>query len=236
MRITSLQNETIKGLLKLKQKKHRDQQQHILIEGEHLLEEARKKGLILETFGVGPGYDVEITEIIAHKLSETQSGSLCFARIQKPSYTLPQGSRYLLCDGIQDPGNLGTIIRTAHSFDFDAVLLSVSCADEYNDKVIRSTQGAVFHIPVLRGDLLDFISVLKQEGMMLYATHLHREAVPLAQIGKEKVGIVLGSEGQGVSEAVLEACDANVMIETANFESLNVAVAAGILCYTVSKE
>lgn len=145
--------------------------------------------------------------------------------------------RYFLCDGIQDPGNLGTIIRTAHSFGFDAIIVSPDSVDEYNDKVIRSTQGSIFHIPVLRMDLTNAITKLKAWNVDVYASALSDDSIGLSNVdASNPVAIVLGSEGAGVSKCIMNQCDGTVKIETSQFESLNVAVASAIMAYHLRKE
>ena len=134
-------------------------------------------------------------------------------------------------DGVQDPGNVGTIIRTAVAFGFDQVLLSPDCADVYNEKCVRSTQGALFHIAISRIELIPALRSLKEKGVMVIATALH-EAQPLSELPiVENVALVLGNEGQGIRPATLEICDQRAFIEMSSFESLNVAVAAGICLY-----
>jgi len=141
------------------------------------------------------------------------------------------GPRLVALDGVQDPGNLGTIIRTAVSFGFDEVILSPDCADLYNEKTVRATQGALFHIPCARGDLGEAIAGLKQQGFAVHATALD-SSVPLQQLEEtEKMAFVFGNEGQGVTEKIQKESDSRVRIEMEGFESLNVAVAAGIVMY-----
>lgn len=236
MQITSLNNDLIKELVRLHKKKERDLSAAFLIEGDHLIEEAKRSSLKMKTFGLR-GCDVEITEHIAQKLSQTKSGSTVFARVEKPKYELKKGMRYFLCDGIQDPGNLGTIIRTAHSFGFDAIIVSPDSVDEYNDKVIRSTQGSIFHIPVLRMDLTNAITKLKAWNVDVYASALSDDSIGLSNVdASNPVAIVLGSEGAGVSKFIMNQCDGTVKIETSQFESLNVAVASAIMAYHLRKE
>ena len=131
----------------------------------------------------------------------------------------------------QDPGNVGTIIRTAYSFGFDAVVLSSNSVDLYGDKLIRSTQGALFHIPVFQNDLITVIAQLKKQNIPVYGTALRGGKGLSAFMPVKAVALVFGNEGNGVSEAVLNACDQNIFIEMESFESLNVAVAAGICMY-----
>ncbi|MCF0108514.1 MAG: RNA methyltransferase, partial [Erysipelotrichaceae bacterium] len=135
----------------------------------------------------------------------------------------------------QDPGNVGTIIRTALSFGFEQVICSNDCADLFNEKTIRSSQGAIFHIPYVRGDLKDIIIQLKKEGFMVVGTDLSN-SVPLKELKQQgKMVIVLGNEGQGMRKDVSSLCDINVKIEMKTFDSLNVAIAGGILMYTCAR-
>lgn len=233
--ITSLTNETIKSLVRLHKKKGRDASRSFLIEGDHLIEEAQAAGLEFQTYGTYDS-DILIADHIAEKLSQTKSGSKRFAEVKKMDAVLKDGRRFLMCDGIQDPGNLGTIVRTAHSFGFDALILSTDCVDEYNDKVVRSTQGSIFHIPIIRMNLLEAIKELQSFGVAVYSTALHKQSIGLSSLNQGKLGLVLGSEGSGVSEEVMNASHGFVKIETSQFESLNVAVAAGIICYHLREE
>ena len=143
----------------------------------------------------------------------------------------------LLLDRIQDPGNLGTIIRSAYAFGYDTILLSEGCADPYNEKVIRSTQGALFHLCIRSCSLPDAVNDLKQRGVPIYATALHKDSIPLAQLSvPDTFAVLFGNEGQGVSEELLAMSDATLFIEMERFESLNVAVAAGITLYEMKQK
>ena len=236
MIITSVQNETIKKLIKLSQKKYRDEFNMFLIEGEHLIEEAKKANLKMTRIGL-EGSDLLISENVAKKISSTKSGSSQFAVLDKIVYPWIKGTRYLILDGIQDPGNMGTMIRSAHSFGFDAVIVSTDSVDIYNDKVIRATQGSLFHMPIYQMDLIEAIDKLVSEGVNVYATALHIDAIALSDIKLEaSIAVVMGNEGQGVSDSVMNHVKHRVKIETAQFESLNVAVAASIIAYHLRKE
>lgn len=231
MKITSTQNPLIKDLIKLSQKKYRDKTNSLLIEGDHLIEEAQKAGLLIQTLGTDED-DVEISDLVSKRLSTTKSGSQRFAHIRKPEFKLENGKRFLVLDGVQDPGNVGTCIRTAYSFGFDAVILSLDSADMYNDKVVRATQGALFHIPCLRLDLKDAYTFFKDNNITLFATHVDDKSVVLDEVEEnQKLAVVMGSEGQGISDLTLKHSDHTLHIETSHFESLNVAVAASIICY-----
>jgi TrmH family RNA methyltransferase len=145
------------------------------------------------------------------------------------------GDHVLLLDQIQDPGNVGTIIRTAHSFGYDCVVLSENSVDLTNEKVLRASQGAIFHLPVIQRAMKSAVEECRKNGLMILGTGL-KHSVPLSTIpDREKVAIILGNEGQGVRFEILHLCDAVVKIEINGFESLNVAVASGILCYRFRK-
>ncbi|MBE6122293.1 MAG: RNA methyltransferase [Erysipelotrichaceae bacterium] len=238
--INSLQNGRIKKWTLLHTKKGRDEQHRFLVEGEHLLEEALKAGTVeyIVTDEDRPETDVpviRVTEGIMKKLSENVSAVHVIGVCRMQEMSVLKEERLLLLDGVQDPGNAGTLIRTAVSFGFDAVYMSKDSCDLYNEKTIRSTQGAFFHIPVIRTDLKDLIRQLQKSGVTVIATALdaseNMENIPPS----EKIAFVLGNEGQGVSKMIQEASDLRLRIEMNGFESLNVAVAGGIVMYRYRK-
>lgn len=234
--ITSLQNKKIKEWTSLHHKKDRDRTGLFLVEGEHLIEEALKADAV-ETIVTDTQCPFEFREVfhvtpqIMKKLSENVSAvhliAVCHQKSKKPA----RMKRVILLDGVQDPGNLGTLIRTALSFSFDCVYLSEDTCDVYNDKAIRSTQGALFHMPVMRGNLSEIMNDLKKDGFLTIATSL-KESKTFAQIpSQEKMAFVFGNEGQGVTEIIQKQADERLRIEMHGFESLNVAVAGGIVMY-----
>ncbi len=237
MLITSLNNSHIKDLIKLKDKKYRDKNKKFLIEGEHLVLEAYKKGLIeeliLDEDALFP-LDVKtiyVTKQIIRKISSLDTPCNILALVRQPNEE-KMGDKILMVDGIQDPGNLGTIIRSATAFDIDTVILSSDCVDLYNPKTIRSTQGMLFHINILRRDLGSCILKLKEEGYKIVGTKVtHGIDVKDAKIFNH-FALIVGSEGSGVKENLLDLCDENLYIKMNDAcESLNVAVASSILMY-----
>ena len=239
MEITSLTNAKVKQWSKYKEKKHRDKDHKFLIEGEHLIEEAHKANLIeciLIEQGkenMFPAYETyEVTRDILKKLSDSVSGTYIMAVCHMPNISsIDFGNKVIVLDDVQDPGNVGTIIRTAFSFGYTSIVLSNHSVDVFNEKVIRSTQGALFHMPIIRGDIMELLQELKQQGITLYATSLH-EATPLQQTPKKTpCALIFGNEGNGVSKDVIDYSDHKVFIEMKTFDSLNVAVAAGICMY-----
>lgn len=234
--IESPNNQWVKDLVALSQKKHRDVSDVLLVEGEHLVEEAKNAGLLDSYISTVAPCDVLISDAVAQKLSLTQSGSTVFGIVRKPKLHLASGfTRVLVCDGVQDPGNVGTIIRTAYSFGFDGVFLTPHCADEFNSKTIRSSQGAIFHFPVIRFSQEDIFMRIKENNATLCVTDVH-EARDIEEIADtQKLAVVIGSEGSGVSDFFKTQAAYSVKVETARFESLNAAVAAGIVCYILRK-
>ncbi|MDD6466992.1 MAG: RNA methyltransferase [Erysipelotrichaceae bacterium] len=241
MEITSLQNNKVKEWMKLSKKKYRDEMGLFIVEDEHLIEEANKKQLV-QTLLVQKGYhhsfvglpEIIVTDEIIKKLSSTVSTNHILAICKKPIQQI-EPKRCILLDQVQDPGNVGTIIRTAYAFGFDTIILSKDCCDEYSSKVIRSTQGALFHINIIRDDLKEQIQSLQKRGIKVYGTSL-QGAKELQSFPQESlVSFVLGNEGNGVSDEILSLCDDKIYIEMNRFESLNVAIAGGILAYYFRK-
>ena len=189
--ISSPKNEKIKDLVKLQTAKGRKKAGMYLLEGEHLVEEAIKEKapmeLILVTSNRLEDYqnllahtDVQVLVVsqdVFHKLSmtETTQGILAVVKIVKQD-SLPYSGRFIVLDAVQDPGNLGTIVRTADAAGFDAVVLGTGTVDLYNDKVLRSMQGSHFHIPVFQADLKDYLPTLKDQGVQVAVTALHRDS------------------------------------------------------------
>ena len=234
--ITSLQNSRIKKWTSLHTAKGRSQNGLFLVEGEHLTEEALRAGAV-ETIITDEecpfdfGDVIKVTPQIMKKLSQNVSAVHLIAVCRMMNPEVKQRNRLVLLDGVQDPGNLGTIIRTAVSFGFDGVYCSADTCDIYNDKAVRSSQGALFHIPVIRCSLKDLVKALRQEGVTVIATALEG-AQPMSSVEVPgQAAFVFGNEGQGVSRAVLDDADLKMKIEMDGFESLNVAVAAGIVMY-----
>lgn len=235
--ITSLQNETIKEIMKLKQKKYRDEKDLFLVEGYHLVEEARKANCIQMLITTLEEKFVEktlyVSDKVMEKLAFTKSPqpimAICYKN--KNQELLKAGKRYLLLDGLQDPGNVGTIMRTALAFGYDQIIMSKDCVDLYNDKVIRSTQGALFQMNTCIMDLKEAITFLKQQGVKVYGTCLQNAQSIDQHQTYSQMAFVMGNEGQGVHQEILDLCDERLYIPIQSIESLNVAIAAAITMY-----
>ncbi|EAE9244893.1 RNA methyltransferase [Listeria monocytogenes] len=249
--IQSVKNDRVKIWKKLQTRKGRDKTGTYLVEGFHLVEEAlRQDGLVLELL-VSSGvsvpeewlkgdYDVfEISTEISHLISETMTEQGVFAVVatSEPDMMLLYGKKLLLVDAVQDPGNVGTLIRTADAAGYDCVVLGKGSADLYNPKVIRSTQGSHFHIPVIQADLFDWIANLEEEGVPVIGAVLDDQAKSLNDMTKrDTLALMVGNEGNGISPELQDRLSEKVYIPIyGDSESLNVAVAAGILLYGLRK-
>ena len=235
--IDSLDNKKIKEIASLKIKKYRDQYGLFLVEGKHLVDEAKKSGLLEEVILLDDEYDFDKKLIVSEKVMKKLSFQDSLPSIMgvckiKDSKLI--GSKYLLLDGIQDPGNLGTIIRSSLAFGVDTIVLSKDSVDLYNDKVIRSTQGMIFHINIIRCDLEDVINKIKGD-IKIIGTSLG-ESTPLRSIDRlDSFALIVGNEGNGVKKEILDLCDDIVRIEmNKDVESLNVGVATSIILYEMS--
>ena len=244
MLITSVQNKHIKELVRLKEKKYRDEVGAFLVETRHLVLEAYKAGLvkelILEEHEIFP-LDVPTLYVsydVLKKLSSLESPSSIMAVVDKREDKLDNfGEKVLILDRIQDPGNLGTIIRSAVAFNIDTIVCSKDTVDVYNPKVVRASQGMMFHIPILFRDLTDVIEILKKRDYKIVGTsvidgHDVRDASIYSHFA-----LVIGNEGQGMSDEVSSLCDEYLYIKmNENCESLNASVAASILLYEINNK
>lgn len=236
MKITSVQNDRVKYWNSLKEKKNRDRDRRFLVEGDHLINEAKKQNLIVETISmVDATADYYVTKEIMEKISSQKSISYNAAVVR----FIPEDSitgKTIILDNIQDPANLGVIIRSCIAFGFNNIVLSDTSVDLYNPKVIRATEGMIFHINVLRRNLKEFIPILKILGYKIVGTDV-LSGEDVRNIKIDDMAIVMGNEGQGLSDDVKKMCDQFVYIKMNKIcESLNVAVAASILMYEVSHE
>ncbi|MEH6941569.1 TrmH family RNA methyltransferase [Bacillus sp. JJ722] len=245
--IQSIQNDKVKEWKKLTAKKGRDKAKQFIVEGFHLVEEALKKDyanllIVDENIEIPNGWNVDNQEIyrvssaVAKALAETETTQGIFAICDQKQLNTTSYSRVLLLDGVQDPGNIGTIIRTADAAGVEVVVCGDGCVDVYNGKALRSTQGSIFHIPVIKGDLQEWIPKLQAQGITVYGTSL-QNAMDYRDVQlDEKYALVMGNEGNGVSDVILQQCDQNLYIPiVGEAESLNVTVATGILLYQFCK-
>lgn len=243
MLITSVQNPYIKELIKLKDKKYRDQSNTFLVETKHLAIEAYRAGvikeLILEQDEIFP-LDVPtlyVSKEVLKKLSSTATPSSVMAVVYKKEEPKEIGEKVLILDRIQDPGNLGTIIRSAVAFNIETIICSPDTVDFYNPKVVRASQGMMFHIPIMIRKSEEMIQSLKQNDYKIVGTKVtNGEDVRTASIYSH-FALVIGNEGQGISQNIEELCDQFLYIKmNGHCESLNASVAASILLYEINNK
>ncbi|HFU4116676.1 TPA: TrmH family RNA methyltransferase [Streptococcus suis] len=241
--IRSKSNNLVKQIKKLQQKKYRTSS--YLIEGWHLLEEAVKAGASIEHLLVLEEYVDRVSQLekvtvvspeIMQDLTDSKSPQGVVAQLALPSRELPDllKGKFLVLEDVQDPGNVGTIIRTADAAGFDGVFLTDKSADIYNMKVLRSMQGSHFHLPIYRLPIGDILSTLKNNQVEILATTLSSQSVDYREVSPEaSFALVMGNEGQGISDFVSAEADQLVHITMpGQAESLNVAIAAGILVFS----
>lgn len=238
--ITSRQNPKVKEWLKLSSKKERLAKNQFLIEGQHLVEEALKHDRLVtliksEQYTGDLSYHDEIivSEPVAVKLSSTNSKSTIFglSNIVEPKHL---GKRWLFLNGIQDPGNVGTLIRSAASFGYESVFFDSQTADVYSEKVVRSSQGAIYYLNLVEISFVDMIELCKQQNITLVGTYLQPQISDEMPTGAHC--LFLGNEGAGLDERFLSEMSRNVLVEVQQFESLNVAIAGSILMHQSQKK
>ena len=231
--ITSTTNSKIKELIKLK----KGASAMLFIEGLHLIEMAYHAGLVLELFTTTSlSFDAPITKIsenVARKLSEKVTSDGHFARIKKPELALDFTKPLLYLDALNDPGNLGTIMRTALAFDFGGLIASPNSVNFFNEKVLAAAQGAHFLLPILVAPPT-YLATLKTKGYQILVTDV-RNGTRIESVKNAKSVIVLGNEARGVSAEVFPFASHIITIPLQNIESLNVAIAGALLMYELSK-
>ena len=241
MEITSLDNQLVKKIASLHKKKFRDEYELFFIEGMKSIKEAINFNQEIEYILYSPDmveYDldiegIEVSKEILCKISDTVTpqGIIAVCKIKEEKIDVLKGKKKIVyLDKVQDPGNVGTIIRTADAFGIDGVVLSKECADIYSPKVVRSTMGSIFHLPVIR-DV--GVEELKKLNMKIYSSSLDGDEE--FKIEDNSI-LVIGNEGNGISEETKEITDEFIKIRMpGNAESLNASIAAGILMYEFTK-
>lgn len=244
--ITSVNNLFVKELLLLRDKQIRKEKKLFIVEGYHLVEEALKHQVLQTVLCTDKEYldkvnvlnKYLVTDTVIKKIALTKNPQNIIGIVQNitdndlETILLKEDLRIIILDDINDPGNLGTIIRTAAALGIDAVISSDETVDYYNDKVLRSTQGAIFKIPLFKGNLIQIINNLKNHNVTIYGTSL-KSSINVKDVKRcNKIGIVVGNEAQGVSCKVLDLCDQNIILPMKNdVESLNVSIAAALLMW-----
>ena len=245
-KITSRQNSLLTHIRKLNSSRaYRWECGEYLCDGVKLLEEAVKWNAPLVAVVLTEGVEipalptgvrvVAVPEDVMRSVSPMSSPQGVLFTVRLPENPLPErleGNHYLVLDGLQDPGNVGTILRTADAFDADGMFLLAGCADLYNPKTVRSTMGAVLRRPVWSCTLEQLRALLNVSDLPLYGAALRHDTVDVRNVSLTNCAMLIGSEGRGLSEAALAACDKTVKIPMSErCESLNAAVAATALLW-----
>lgn len=252
--ITSRQNQLITETLKLKQKKYRDEKSLFFFEGKKLFLEAISNKADIDTVFVTENnvdlyksyadeYDFKlysVSESVYDKLTNEKAPEGIFTICNINVNKVRDDGIILILDSIQDPGNIGTILRSADAFLCKQVICSSGCTDVYSDKAIRASMGSIFRMSVKTNcDLNREINCLKQDGYEVYASLLDKNAIKLGSIEDySKKAFVIGNEGNGVSCDVKKICTHSVYIPMGDgtCESLNASVAASIILYKASEK
>jgi TrmH family RNA methyltransferase len=259
--IQSNQNSTIKEVKALHLKKNRDSQNLYFVEGIRFVSEAidNQQDIVkviisekLECLNGGKELIARVTKIcndcflvnekLFKDISDTQTPQGILAVLRKKEFEfealLEKGSSIVILDGLQDPGNVGTIIRTADAADISAVFMTKGCVDLYSPKVLRSTMGSVFHLPIFEGiSIADILELLKKSGFKVIASHLDGRNNYYDEDLTGKVAIIVGNEANGISDETAEIADSLVRIPMpGHAESLNASVAASIMIYEIVRQ
>lgn len=249
--ITSRQNPLCTHLRKLSSSAaYRRQCGEFLCDSPKLLQEALLWGSELHTVVVTAGTEapplpkgVRLVEVPADVMKsvspmETPQGTLFTCAIHtEPLPETLAGRRYVVLDTLQDPGNVGTILRTADAFHADGMFLVNGCADLYNPKTLRATMGAVFRCPVWTVGAEELSALLKRSGIPLYGAALREDTLDARQADYSRCAIAIGSEGRGLTEDVLALCDRTIKIPMSEHcESLNAAAAATVLLWEAARK
>lgn len=242
----------VKNAIKLKQKKYREQEDKFLAEGIRFVEEAILEGLVDHIFYSKDIYSVngyervlnndlpkfEVDESVIKELTNTTTPQRVVAVVRKPKIEINEDLSFVVVvDKVQDPGNLGTIIRTCDAAGVDAVYIIKGTVDVYNDKTLRSTMGSIFHIPILYYETFkDVVENLYSMGFNIYASALDGEDLYKTDL-KGKTAVVIGNEANGMSQEDIMLCNKKIRIPMiGRAESLNASVAAAVIIYEALRQ
>lgn len=252
--ITSLSNTAVKEAKLLKNRKNREEKQLFFIEGARFVEEAFEAGAQLEAVFVSEEFKnigsklsdmiekaacnkYTVTEKVFKEISDTDTPQGVLAVVKMQTNELSSADKgaglFVVLDSVRDPGNMGTIIRTADAAGFSGVVACKGCVDVYNPKVLRSTMGSVFHIPVYTGlETVEAVRLIKAKGISVYASHLKGNSSIYDVNLASNAAIVVGSEAEGISDQTAGEADALVKIPMpGRAESLNASVAAAVMIF-----
>ena len=232
--ITSLDNKTVKQLTKLHQKKYREDS--FLLCDPELINEAHEHGYLrMLVYCDEKPFEfensLEVSKEVLYKIAKREDvGYIGVSDLIKDNDDY--GDRIVILDHLQDPLNIGRIMEVCGLFGFDSLILSENCADIYNEKCLDNCKGNLYRLKIAHKELLNEIKKLQDKGFTVYGTGLRNNTRELYETDrKEKVAVILGNEGSGVREEVMDACDEIIKIDMENIDSLNVGMAASIILY-----
>lgn len=249
--ITSPDNSLVKHIKKLQTKSYRTKTGEYLLEGYRLVHDAIENGVKLKNIIVADTFDASefshldltvMPEKLFNQLKTTvnSQGIMAVATMNERTFnenTVKDGNFFIYLDGIQDPGNLGTIVRIADAGGVDGVMLSKTCVDIYNPKTIRSTMASMFNVPVYENCETDTLKMLKNNGFDLVAGSLEAKCSHYEVDYSNHIVVVIGNEANGITDEVMSMCNVPVKIPIyGKAESLNASVACGILVYEILRQ
>lgn len=234
--ITSVNNPRVKELLEILKNQRKESERLYLVEGKHLVEMAKDKKVLIEVFSLEP-YDFVnntlVSDNVIKKLTATATPQgvigLCRKRNEQIDYSKP----FIFLESVQDPGNVGAILRSACAFNYLQIILNEDCAALYNPKTLLASQGAYLDLEICYLSTLDVINFTRARDYQIITTELDEKATKLKNIVNlpQKSIIVFGNEGKGVSKRISKHKDNSIFVEIDKMDSLNVSVCAGIILY-----
>lgn len=249
--ITSKQNKIVKEIIKLKTKKFRENKQKFYVEGKRIIDEIPKNIKVDKYIFSSEFYEknreiyknsecIVLSDDIFKEISDTENpqGIMAICKMQNLTIdNLNINGNFVILDRITDPGNLGTIIRTAEALGIKGIFLSKGCVDIYNPKVIRATMGAIFHIPIFENcDLEQIITYLKQSNIKIVCTYLESGKSPY-DVNLKNTAVIIGNEANGVLEKYVKMSDELIKINMeGKVESINASVSSAIIFYEMLRQ
>lgn len=257
IRIESRENSLVKRLVRLSNdRKFRKEMQEMVCEGEKMLGEALSSGMDIHDILLAEDAELDTALLrqaegqgaklyicpssLLGKVSNVKTPQGVVFSCERPVAelcVLQDAKRLMVLEGLQDPGNLGTIIRTADAFALDGIILCEGCVDPTSPKVVRATMGAAFRMPIAAAPLEQTVAFLREQNMPLYAAALSESSVPLTHVDLTRAAVMIGNEGRGITKKAAALCTQQIIIPMdGRAESLNASVAASIIMYEMSRK
>lgn len=257
IRIESRENPLVKRLVRLSgDRKYRKTMGEMVCESGKMLDEALSSGIEIHDVLIAEDAQVDTDALrraeqsgaklyvcpaaLLAKVSNVQAPQGVVFSCERPVTALDSlrgAQRIMVLEGLQDPGNLGTVIRTADAFALDGIILCEGCVDPTSPKVVRATMGAAFRLPIAAATIEEAAAFLQQQQLPLYGAALAADSIPVTQVDLHRAAVLIGNEGRGISKKAAALCDQLLIIPMeGRAESLNASVAASIIMYEMSRE